>query len=57
MNIFMYTMKFVTNLTYVDDKIIKKANEENISTDVVAEKYSKAFFEDTKRLGIQESDA
>jgi cysteinyl-tRNA synthetase len=52
-----YEVKFVTNLTDVDDKIIKKANEENISTTAVAEKYSKAFFEDTKKLGILEADA
>lgn len=52
-----YEVKYVTNLTDVDDKIIKKANEQQVSTDVVAEKYSKAFFEDIKRLGIQEADA
>jgi len=51
-----FEVKFVTNLTDIDDKIIKKANEENVSTDVVAEKYSTAFFKDTKRLGIQEAD-
>ncbi len=51
-----FNVKYVTNLTDVDDKIIKKANEEHVSTDVVAEKYSKAFFEDTKRLGILEAD-
>ena len=39
-----YEVKFVTNLTDIDDKIIKKANEENVSTHVVAEKYSTAFF-------------
>ena len=50
-----FEVKFVTNLTDIDDKIIKKANEENVSTDVVAEKYSTAFFKDTKRLGIQEA--
>ena len=52
-----FEVKFVTNLTDVDDKIIKKANKENVSIDAVAAKYSKAFFEDTKRLGIQEADA
>lgn len=52
-----FDVKFVTNLTDVDDKIIKKANEEHVSTDVVAEKYSTAFFKDTKRLGILEADA
>lgn len=52
-----FEVTFVANLTDIDDKIIKKANEENVATDVVAAKYSKAFFEDTRRLGIQEADA
>lgn len=52
-----YEVKFVTNLTDVDDKIINKANEEHVSTEEVAEKYTRAFFKDTKRLGIQGADA
>ena len=52
-----FDVKFVTNLTDVDDKIIKKANEEHVSTDVVAGKYSTAFFQDTERLAIQKADA
>ena len=52
-----YEVKFVANLTDIDDKIIKKANEEKISTTEVAEKYTNAFFEDTKKLGILEADA
>ncbi len=51
-----YDVKFVANLTDIDDKIIKKANEEKISTTEVAEKYTKAFFEDTKKLGILGAD-
>lgn len=52
-----YDVKYVTNLTDVDDKIIKKANEDRVSTEAVAEKYTRAFFEDTRRLGILEADA
>ena len=51
-----FEVQFVTNLTDIDDKIIKKANEEKISTAEVAEKYIKAFFDDTKKLGIREAD-
>ncbi|MCI0495566.1 cysteine--tRNA ligase [candidate division KSB1 bacterium] len=52
-----FEVSYVTNLTDIDDKIIKKANEDKVSTTVVAENYTKAFFEDTKRLGILEADA
>ncbi|MCU0646085.1 MAG: cysteine--tRNA ligase [bacterium] len=52
-----FEVSYVTNLTDIDDKIIKKANEDKVSTAVVAENYTKAFFEDTKRLGISEADA
>ncbi|HEX9972942.1 MAG TPA: cysteine--tRNA ligase [bacterium] len=52
-----FEVSYVTNLTDIDDKIIKKANEDKVSTKVVAENYTKAFFEDTKRLGILEADA
>ncbi len=48
-----YDVKFVMNLTDIDDKIINKANKEGISSKDVAEKYSKAFFEDTKKLKIK----
>lgn len=52
-----FEVTFVTNLTDIDDKIIKRANEENISATEVAEKYAAAFFEDARRLGIQPADA
>jgi cysteinyl-tRNA synthetase len=52
-----FEVSYVTNLTDIDDKIIKKANEDKVPTTVVAENYTKAFFEDTKRLGILEADA
>lgn len=51
-----YKVKFVMNLTDIDDKIIKKSNEENISSAEVAEKYAKAFFEDLKRLKVKRAD-
>jgi cysteinyl-tRNA synthetase len=48
-----YDVKFVMNLTDVDDKIIKKANEEGVEADKVAEKFAEAFFEDIKKLKIK----
>ena len=48
-----YNVKYVMNLTDIDDKIIKKSIEENIQTSEVAKKYSDAFLEDIKRLRIK----
>lgn len=48
-----YNVKFVMNLTDIDDKIIKKSIEEKIPVSEVAGKYSEAFFEDIKRLSIK----
>ena len=48
-----YNVKFVMNLTDIDDKIIKKSIEEKIPASKVAGKYSEAFFEDIKRLRIK----
>ena len=48
-----YNVKFVMNLTDIDDKIIKKSIEEKIPASDVAGKYSEAFFNDIKRLGIK----
>ncbi|HMN49938.1 MAG TPA: cysteine--tRNA ligase [Ignavibacteriaceae bacterium] len=48
-----YKVKFVMNLTDVDDKIIKKANEEKRSTVDVTNDYINAFFEDISKLKIK----
>jgi cysteinyl-tRNA synthetase len=48
-----YNVKYVMNLTDIDDKIIKKSIEEKIPASEVAKKYSDAFFEDIKRLKIK----
>jgi cysteinyl-tRNA synthetase len=47
---------FVRNFTDVDDKIIKKAAEEKIASEEVAEKYIKAFHEDMDTLGVLRAD-
>jgi len=50
-----YTVKFVQNFTDIDDKLIKKANEEGITVPEVAERYIKEFFVDSKGLNIREA--
>lgn len=47
-----YKVKYVQNFTDIDDKIIKKAIEENVSCDVITKKYIDAFFEDTSKLNL-----
>ncbi|MCI6382825.1 MAG: cysteine--tRNA ligase [Fusobacterium mortiferum] len=49
-----YKVTYVSNFTDVDDKIIKKANEEGISCEEVAAKYIKAYFEDTAKVNLKE---
>ncbi len=51
-----YQLKFVMNLTDIDDNIIKKSIEENKSTKELAEFYSNMFFEDLKNLKIKKAD-
>lgn len=51
-----YDVLFVKNFTDVDDKIIKRAQEEGISTQEVAEKYIIAHNEDMGKLGIRPAD-
>ncbi len=51
-----FKVNYVMNLTDVDDKIIRKANEENTDSKSVAERYISAFFEDIKKLKIRQAD-
>ena len=47
-----YKVKFVQNFTDIDDKIIKKANEENKPANLIAEKYIKEYEKDAIGLGV-----
>ena len=49
-----YDITYIQNFTDVDDKIIKRANEEGISVKEVTEKYIKGFFEDIEPLNISD---
>lgn len=47
-----YDVTYIQNFTDVDDKIIKRSNEEGISVEQVTEKYIEGFFEDIEPLNI-----
>ena len=51
-----YDVTHVTNFTDVDDKIINRANEENIDPLVLSARYIDRYFEDTAKLGIRNAD-
>ena len=51
-----YEVMFVSNITNVDDKIIKSAKEHNVSELEIATKYTDAFFEDIRRLNVKPFD-
>ena len=51
-----FDVKFVQNVTDVDDKIIKRANEEGRSAAEVAQEYTAAFIEDMHAVGVLDPD-
>lgn len=51
-----YDVTYVQNFTDVDDKIIRRANEEGISAGEVADKYIAAYFEDVRALNVLSAD-
>ena len=48
-----YKVKFVSNFTDVDDKMIKEANREGITVPEVADRFIKAFYEDIDQINVQ----
>ncbi|HPD00133.1 MAG TPA: cysteine--tRNA ligase [Acetivibrio sp.] len=50
-----YNVKFVQNFTDIDDKMIKRAQEENITVKELADKFIGEYFVDAKGLGIKEA--
>ena len=48
-----YDVTFVQNFTDIDDKIIKKANEEGVTAKEIAERYIDEYLTDTEGLGIR----
>lgn len=51
-----YDITYVVNFTDVDDKIIKKSIEENITTKEVTERYIKAYMDDAHDLNLDEAN-
>jgi cysteinyl-tRNA synthetase len=47
-----YQVRYVRNITDVDDKIINRANQEGIQAQVIAERYTRELWEDMDRLGV-----
>lgn len=48
-----YDVTFVQNFTDIDDKMIKKANEEGTTVKAIADRYIEEYFKDAKGLGIE----
>ncbi len=48
-----YAVTFIKNFTDVDDKIIKRANEQGVNCDVITKKFIQAYHEDMTKLGIR----
>ncbi len=47
------TVDFVQNFTDIDDKMIRRANEENCTVREVADRYIKEYFVDAEGLGVR----
>ena len=48
-----YEVTFVQNFTDIDDKMIKRANEEGITVKELADRFIKEYYTDAKALGIR----
>ncbi len=44
---------FVQNFTDIDDKMIRRANEENTTVRAIADRYIEEYFKDAEGLGVQ----
>ena len=51
-----YRVKFVQNVTDIDDKIINKANTLKVNPADLAEKYTQRFFDDMNALNVSPAD-
>jgi cysteinyl-tRNA synthetase len=47
-----YQVEFARNFTDVDDKIIKKANDEGVSCETITGKYIEEFYRESESLGL-----
>lgn len=51
-----YNVKFVQNFTDIDDKIIKRANENQEAWDHLAQRFTDAYFRNADALGVRRAD-
>lgn len=51
-----YRVTYVQNITDVDDKIIRRAQESGMTPQAVAQTFTRAFFEDLQALGCRPAD-
>lgn len=49
----VYNVKFVQNFTDIDDKIIRRANEEHVDFSEISERYIKEFWTDADGLNVR----
>jgi cysteinyl-tRNA synthetase len=52
-----YTVKFVQNFTDIDDKMIRRANEEGTTVKELGERFIKEYYHDADALGVQRATA
>lgn len=50
-----YDVRYVSNFTDVDDKIINKANEEGVDASVISERYIKECLQDMAGMNVREA--
>ncbi|MFH1365404.1 MAG: cysteine--tRNA ligase [archaeon] len=51
-----YNVKFVSNITDIEDKIIKKANESGVPIEELTEKNYKVHMQDYEAIGVEKPD-
>jgi len=51
-----YDVTMVKNITDIDDKIIRRAEEENSSTQEIARRYTEEYYRDMEALGVDRAD-
>jgi cysteinyl-tRNA synthetase len=51
-----YKVKYIVNITDIDDKIINRARELGVSPNELAAKFEKMFMDDIEALGIRKAD-
>ena len=52
-----YDVNFVINFTDINEKIVRRAKEEELTPRELADKYTKAYIEDIEALNIKRADA